>query len=58
MTLPDRLVGKVLAHVNVLRLLTAADDFVAPFDARGDGGVALVHRRPFLWCEPHQSESQ
>ena len=34
MTLLDRLVGEVLADVNVLRTLTAADDVVAPFDAR------------------------
>ena len=50
MTVLDRLVGEVLADVNVLRPLTAADDVVAPFDARV---VVLVDRRPFLWCEPH-----
>ncbi len=48
MTVLDRLVGEVLADVNVLRPLTAADDVVAPFDARV---VVLVDRRPFLWCD-------
>jgi hypothetical protein len=36
MTVLDRLVGEVLAGVNVLCPLTAADDVVAPFDARSD----------------------
>ena len=49
-TILNRLVGKVLPDVNVLCTLTAADDVVAPFDARV---VVFVDRRPFLWCKPH-----
>ena len=50
MTILDRFVGEVLPDVNVLRTLTAADDVVAPFDARV---VVFVDRRPFLRCKPH-----
>ena len=53
MTILDRLVGEVLADVNVLRTLAAADDVVAPFDARV---VVFVDRRPFLRCEPHTAQ--
>ena len=50
MTVLDRLVGEVLADVNVLRTLAASDDVVAPFDARV---VVFVDRRTFRWCKPH-----
>ncbi len=51
MTVLDRLLGEVLADVNVLRPLTAADDgVVAPFNARV---VVLVDRRSCLRCESH-----
>ena len=53
MTVLDYLVGEVLADVNVLRTLTAADNGVAPFDARL---VVFVDRRPFLGCEPHTAQ--
>ncbi len=53
MTILDCLVVKVLADANVLRTLAAADDVVAPFDARG---VVFVDRRPFLRCEPHTAQ--
>jgi hypothetical protein len=43
MTILDYLVGEVLADVNVLRTLTAADDVVAPFDARDVVFVDCVH---------------
>jgi hypothetical protein len=53
MTVLVCIVGEVLADVNVLCTLTAADDVVAPFDVRV---VVFADRRPFLWCEPHTSQ--
>ncbi len=52
-TVLDRLMSKVLADVNVLCPLPAAEDVLRPFDA---GRVVLEHLRVVLLRESHVGE--
>ncbi len=52
-TVLDYLMSKVLADVNLLCPLPAAEDVIQPFDA---GGVVLQHLRVVLLRESHVGE--